>query len=288
MPSSVQGRRTVVDEMHPEISIVRQCGLLGLNRSSYYRKPSRKRRENTVELMVAIDEIYTAHPFFGARSIRDELRDRGIRTSRRRIRQLMLMMGLETLSPRPNTSRPGKGHAIYPYLLRGMAITRPNQVWASDITYVRMPRGWCYLTVIMDWCSRRVLTWRLSNTLDSSFCVEALEEALARFGRPEIFNTDQGSQYTGKEFTGVLKEAGIRISMNGKGRALDNVMVERLWRTIKYEEVYLKSYVDMVEARGELEKYINWYNGSRKHSSLGKLTPDAVYYERKNETDEAA
>ena len=288
MPSSVRGKRAVVDANHSEISISRQCDLLVLNRSSYYRKPSRKRREGTVMLMSAIDEIYTAHPFFGARRIRDELREKGIRTSRRRVRRLMEMMGLETLSPKPNTSRPGKNHVRYPYLLRGMKITRPDQVWASDITYIRMPRGWCYLTVIMDWHSRRVLSWRLSNTLDSSFCVEALREALTRFGKPDIFNTDQGCQYTGKEFTEVLREAGVRISMNGKGRALDNVMVERLWRTVKYEEVYLKSYTDMVEARRELEQYIIWYNGSRKHSSLGKRTPDAVYFGREEETDEAA
>ncbi len=239
-------------------------------------------------LMSAIDEIYTAHPFFGARRIKDELRERGLCTSRRRIRRLMGMMGLETLSPRPNTSKPGKDHVHYPYLLRGKSISRPNQVWASDITYLRMPRGWCYLTVIMDWYSRKVLSWRLSNTLDSSFCVEALREAITLYGKPEIFNTDQGSQYTGKEFIGVLQEANIRISMNGRGRALDNVMVERLWRTVKYEEVYLKSYVDMVEARRELNEYLNWYNEKRKHSSLGKLTPDDVYFNREKETDEAA
>lgn len=278
----------IVDESHSELSIVRQCELLGLNRSSYYRKPLRKHKENTVILMSAIDEIYTAHPFFGARRIRDELRDRGVRTSRRRIRRLMEMMGLETLSPRPNTSRPGKDHVRYPYLLRGVSISQSNQVWASDITYIRMPRGWCYLTVIMDWYSRRVLSWRLSNTLDSNFCVEALREAIELYGKPEIFNTDQGSQYTGKEFIGVLQEANIRISMNGRGRALDNAMVERLWRTVKYEEVYLKSYVDMVEARRELNEYLKWYNEKRKHSSLGKMPPDDVYFNREKETDEAA
>ena len=288
MPSSVRAKRTIVDESHSKLSIVRQCELLGLNRSSYYRKPLCKRKENTVILMAAIDEIYTAHPFFGARRIKDELRERGLRTSRRRIRRLMEMMGLETLSPRPNTSRPGKDHAHYPYLLRGKLISRPNQVWASDITYIRMPRGWCYLTVIMDWYSRKVLSWRLSNTLDSSFCVEALREAMMLYGKPETFNTDQGSQYTGKEFIGVLQESNIRISMNGRGRALDNVMVERLWRTVKYEEVYLKSYVDLVEARRELNEYLNWYNEKRKHSSLGKLTPDDVYFNREKETDEAA
>lgn len=288
MPSSVRARKAIVDENHPDLSIVRQCTLLGLNRSSYYRKPLRKRKENTVILMSAIDEIYTTHPFFGARRIRDELRERGYCTSRRRIRRLMKMMGLETLSPRPNTSKPGKDHVHYPYLLRGKSISRPNQVWASDITYVRMPRGWCYLTVIMDWYSRKVFSWRLSNPLDSSFCVEALREAIALYGKPEIFDTDQGSQYTGKEFIGVLQEANIRISMNGRDMALDNVMVERLWRTVKYEEVYLESYIDMVEARRELNKYLNWYNEKRKHSSLGKLTPDDVYFNREIETDEAA
>lgn len=288
MPSSAAAKRRIVDETHPELSIVRQCELLGLSRSTYYRKPMKKHKEKTVLLMSAIDEIYTAHPFFGTRRIRDELRDRCLKTGRRRIGKLMEMMGLETLSPRPNTSRPGKDHVRYPYLLRGMIIDRPNQVWASDITYIRMPRGWCYLTVIMDWYSRKVLSWRLSNTLDSGFCVEALQEAMSLYGRPEIFNTDQGCQYTGKEFTGILQEANIRISMNGRGRALDNIMVERLWRTVKYEEVYLKSYADMVEARRELDDYMSWYNEKRKHSSLGKRTPDDVYFDGKNETDEAA
>jgi putative transposase len=241
-----------------------------------------------VILISVIDEIYTAHPFYGARRIRDELRERGIRTSRRRIRKLMDMMGLETLSPKPNTSKARKDHVRYPYLLRKKQITRPNHVWASDITYIRMPRGWCYLTVVMDWYTRRVLSWRLSNTLDSSFCVEALQEALDLYGKPDIFNTDQGSQYTGNEFTGLLKASKIRISMNGKGRALDNIMVERLWRTVKYEEVYLKSYVDMVEAASELTKYLKWYNENRRHSSLGKRTPDDVYFNENRKSDEAA
>jgi len=200
----------------------------------------------------------------------------------------MRVMGLEALCPRPNTSRPRKDHEKYPYLLRGLPITRPNQVWASDITYVRMPRGWSYLTVVMDWYSRKVLTWRLSNTLDPVFCVEALKEALFRYGKPDIFNTDQGSQYTGRDFIGVLQEAGIRISMDGKGRALDNVMVERLWRTVKYEEVYLKSYVDMIEARRELGRFLDEYNRIRRHSSLGNQTPDAVYSVRETGNHEAA
>jgi putative transposase len=281
-------RRAAVEVDHRGISVVRQCELLDLNRSTFYRKPSRRAREASVGLMSAIDEIYTAHPFKGARRISSDLKDRGIHAGRKRVRHLMRLMGLEALCPRPNTSRPGKDHARYPYLLRGLPITRPNQVWASDITYVRMPRGWCYLTVIMDWYSRKVLSWRLSNTLDPVFCVEALEEALSRYGKPGIFNTDQGSQYTGSDFIGVLQAAGIRISMDGKGRALDNAMVERLWRTVKYEEIYLKSYADMVEARRELGRYLDWYNRGRKHSSLGDKTPDAANSSREIGNNEAA
>lgn len=272
----------------PSISVVRQCRLLGVNRSTVYRKSSRKAGEATIRLMAAIDEIYTAHPFKGARRISLDLEDRGLHAGRKRVAHLMRVMGLEALCPKPNTSRPRKDHEKYPYLLRGLPITRPNQVWASDITFVRMPRGWSYLTVIMDWYSRKVLTWRLSNTLDPVFCVEALKEALFRYGKPDIFNTDQGSQYTGRDFIGVLQEAGIRISMDGKGRALDNVMVERLWRTVKYEEVYLKSYVDMIEARRELGRYLDEYNRIRRHSSLGNRTPDAVYSVRGTGNHEAA
>lgn len=280
-------RRTAVEMQGSAISLVRQCDLLGVNRSTLYRKRVGIDRA-PVDLMVAIDEIYTAHPFKGARRISRDLADRGMKAGRKRVGRLMRLMGLRAIYPRPNTSRPIKEHEKYPYLLRGLPITRPNQVWASDITFVRMPRGWCYLTVIMDWFSRKVLSWRLSNTLDSRFCVEALEEALRRYGRPEIFNTDQGSQYTGSDFIGVLKESGIRISMDGKGRALDNVMVERLWRTVKYEEVYLKSYRDMVEARRELGRYLGWYNMERKHSSLGDRTPDAIYSSRETGNHEAA
>lgn len=280
-------RRTAVEMQGSEISLVRQCDLLGVNRSTLYRKRVGIDRA-PVDLMAAIDEIYTAHPFKGARRISRDLADRGMKAGRKRVGRLMRLMGLRAICPRPNTSRPIKEHEKYPYLLRGLPITRPNQVWASDITFVRMPRGWCYLTIIMDWFSRKVLSWRLSNTLDSRFCVEALEEALRRYGRPDIFNTDQGSQYTGSDFIGVLKASGVRISMDGKGRALDNVMVERLWRTVKYEEVYLKSYRDMVEARRELGRYLGWYNMERKHSSLGDKTPDAIYSSRETGNHEAA
>lgn len=267
--------------------MVRQCELLGVSRSTLYRKQTDRGREQS-ELMSAIDEIYTEHPFKGARRISDDLADRGLKAGRKRAGSLMKLMGIAAISPKPSTSRPSQDHEKYPYLLRGLSITRPDQVWSSDITYVKMPKGWCYLTVIMDWYSRKVLSWRLSNTLDQRFCVEALEEALERYGRPGILNTDQGCQYTGREFTGVLKAAGIRISMDGKGRALDNAMVERLWRTVKYEEIYLKSYNDMVEARIELGRYLGWYNSGRKHSSLGNRTPDAVYSTRETGNDEAA
>lgn len=280
-------RREAVEMDCSELSVLRQCEILGVNRSTLYRKRIGRDQE-PIGLMAAMDAIYTDHPSKGARSISKDLLDYGMKAGRKRVRRLMKLMGLVAICPQPNTSRPAKNHEKYPYLLRGLAITRPDQVWASDITYVRMPRGWCYLTVIMDWYSRKVLSWRLSNTLDPRFCVEALEEALEKYGRPGIFNTDQGSQYTGSEFTGVLKAAGIRISMDGKGRALDNVMVERLWRTVKYEEVYLKSYNDIVEARIELGRYLDWYNGGRKHSSLGDRTPDAVYSTRETGNHEAA
>jgi len=280
-------RKAAIEMEEPLISVVRQCEILGVNRSTVYRKRTGRDLE-PIGLMSAIDEIYTAHPFKGARRISRDLLDRGMKVGRKRVGRLMKLMCLVAICPRPNTSRPGRDHEKYPYLLRGLAITRSNQVWASDITFVRMPRGWSYLTVIMDWYSRKVLSWRLSNTLDSRFCVEALEEALERYGRPGIFNTDQGSQYTGSEFIGVLKASGIRISMDGKGRALDNVMVERLWRTVKYEEIYLKSYSDMVEARMELGRYLDWYNGERRHSSLGDRTPDAVYSTRETGNHEAA
>jgi len=269
------------------VSIVRQCEMLGVNRSTLYRKRTGRSLE-PLELMAAIDELYTAHPTKGARRISKDLQDLGLKAGRKRVGRLMKLMGLVAICLRPDTSRPAKSNEKYPYLLRGLTISRPDQVWASDITYVRMPRGWSYLTVIMDWYSRKVLSWRLSNTLDPRFCLEALEEALEKYGCPEIFNTDQGSQYTGSEFTGLLKASGIRISMDGKGRALDNVMVERFWRTLKYEEVYLKSYRDMVEARIELGRYLEWYNGERKHSSLGYKTPDAVYSTRKTGNHEAA
>ena len=226
-------------------------------------------------LMRLIDEIHLELPFYGSRSIRDELRGRGHRVSRKRVQRLM---GLRALYPKPRTSIPGKGHTVYPYLLRNLAIERPNQVWAADICYLPMAKGFLYLVAVMDWHSRRVLSWRVSNTLDSAFCVEALQEALARYGAPEIFNTDQGCQFTSEAFTGVLKAHGVAISMDGKGRWVDNVFVERLWRTVKYEDIYLRAYETPRALRDGLTRYFQFYNSRRRHSALARRTPDAVYF----------
>jgi putative transposase len=257
-------------------SIRRQCELLGVSRSSVYYAPVAPDAEE-LDLMRRIDEIHLEFPFYGSRSIARELRAKGYRANRKRVQRLMRLMGLESVAPKPNTSKPNEEHPVYPYLLRGLTISRPSQVWATDITYIPLARGFAYLVAIMDWHSRRVLSWRLSNTLDSSFCVEALREALSRFGRPEIFNSDQGSQFTAKDFTSVLLAAGVKISMDGKGRCIDNVFVERLWRSLKYEDVYLKAYTNLVEARAGIERYFHFYNTRRSHQALGHQTPAAFY-----------
>ena len=218
------------------------------------------------------------HPFAGSRMLRDLLAAEGCKIGRRHVKTLMQRMGIEALYRRPRTTKPEPGHKIYPYLLRGMAITRPNQVWAMDITYIPMARGFVYLAVVLDWFSRRVLSWRLSITMEAAFCVETLEDALARHGKPEIFNTDQGSQFTGAAFTGVLIKNGIAISMDGKGAWRDNVFVERLWRSVKYEEVYLRAYDSVSEARASIGRYLDFYNGRRPHSSLDGMTPDQAYF----------
>jgi putative transposase len=229
--------------------------------------------------MRLIDEIHLQYPFYGTRRLCDELEDYGHRVNRKRVQRLMRLMGLSALYPKPRTSQPGKGHKIYPYLLRGLEINRPDQVWATDICYIPMAKGFMYLVAIMDWHSRRVLSWRLSNTMDSDFCVEALEEALERHGAPEIFNTDQGAQFTSEAFTDVLKTHEIAISMDGKGRWVDNVFVERLWRSVKYEDVYLHAYETPAELRAGLSEYFQFYNRRRRHSSLDRRTPDAVYFD---------
>jgi putative transposase len=249
--------------------------LLGISRSGlYYRAKGTSDEE--LELMKIIDWQYLLTPFFGARKMAAWLNSHGHTVNRKRVRRLMILMGLKAIYRRPLTSRPAPGHKVYPYLLGGLAVTRPNQVWAADITYIPMARGSMYLVAIIDWYSRYVLAWRLSNTLEADFCVEALKEAL-RKGKPEIFNTDQGSQFTGKAFTETLEQHGIRISMDGKGSYNDNLFIERLWRTVKYEEVYLRAYQDGMEARANLGNYFRFYNAERPHQSLGYRTPAEVY-----------
>ena len=259
-----------------EVSIRHQCEMLGVNRSTVYYTPVEPDPEE-LALMRLIDELHLEHPFFGSRNIAKTLRERGFEANRKRVQRLMRLMGLESVAPKPNTSKPNEAHPVYPYLLRGLTIDRPNQVWAADITYIHLGRGYAYLVAIMDWHSRRVLAWRLSNTMDTSFCVEALKEATSRFGLPEIFNTDQGSQFTSAEFTEVLLSAGVKISMDGKGRCIDNVFIERLWRSLKYEDVYLKAYGDLIEARVGIEHYFSFYNTRRPHQALGYQTPAAFY-----------
>jgi len=271
---SVERRRTVVDRRHPSLSVVRQCQLLDISRSGLYYQPAGISEED-LTLMKLIDRQYLATPFYGARRLAAWLKYQGHRVNRKRVRRLMCIMGLKAIYRRPRTSKPAPGNKIYPYLLSGMAITRPNQVWAADITYIPMARGLLYLVAIIDWYSRYVLSWRLSNTLDAGFCVEALEEALSK-GRPEVFNTDQGSQFTGELFTGLLERHGIRISMDGKGSYSDNLFIERLWRTVKYEEVYLKAYSNGRDARISLGEYISFYNNDRPHQALGYRTPGEV------------
>jgi putative transposase len=272
----VSERRAVIDRAKP-LPVVRQCQLVDLARSTAYYRPTPVSADD-LRVMRLIDEIHLRLPFYGSRRIRDELEDRGERVNRKRIQRLMRLMGLVALYPKRCTSAPGKGHKIYPYLLRGLTIDRPNQVWATDICYLPMAKGFMYLVAIMDWYSRKVLAWRLSNTLDTDFCVEALQEALHRFGRPQIFNTDQGSQFTSEAFTDVLKDHGIPISMDGKGRWVDNVFVERLWRSVKYEDIYLKAYETPKQLHRGLEDYFRFYNTRRRHSSLKRRTPDTVYF----------
>jgi putative transposase len=262
-----------------KLSVSRQTGLLEISRSTIYYRP-RPISDSDLMLMRRIDELHMNYPFAGSRMLRDLLSQQGLEVGRRHVRTLMRRMAIETLYRKPNTSKPAPGHKIYPYLLRGLAITRPNQVWSTDITYIPLARGFVYLAAVIDWFSRRVLAWRLSITMDTSFCIEALEEALSQHGKPEIFNTDQGSQFTSEAFTGRLKEEGIQISMDGKGRWADNVFVERLWRSLKYEHVYLHAYESVGEARRKIGCYFEFYNSTRPHSSLGAKTPDQVYFHR--------
>ena len=268
----------MIDRDH-DLPIIKQAKALGISRGSVYYLP-RPVPAAALAVMRRMDELHLEFPFAGSRMLRDLLNKEGVEIGRCRVATLMKRMGIEALYRKPNTSKPAPGHKIYPYLLRGMTIDRPNQVWAMDLTYVPMARGFVYLAVVIDWFSRRVLAWRLSITMEAAFCVEALEEALARHGRPEIFNTDQGSQFTGGAFTGVLTRNGIAISMDGKGAWRDNVFVERLWRSVKYEEVYLRAYDTVAEARASIGRYLSFYNTRRPHSSLDRQTPDRAYFTR--------
>ena len=266
----------MIDRAHI-VPLTRQSEILELSRSSlYYEATSVNARD--LELMRCIDELHLKYPFMGSRSIRDQLQGMGHRVGREHVSTLMKTMGIAALYRKPRLSKPHPEHKVYPYLLSGVEITRANRVWASDLTYIPMARGFCYLVVIMDWASRKVLAWRLSNTLDASFCTEALEEAIRNFGTPDIFNTDQGSQFTSDAFIGVLRSHGIAISMDGKGRWVDNVFVERLWRSVKYEDVYLKAYSSLGDARQGLREYFEFYNSQRRHQSLDRRTPDDVYW----------
>jgi len=259
------------------LPLIQQSRILGLSRSSFYYK-SVPVSERDLELMRLIDEIHLKYPFYGSRRMRNELRDLGHDVGRGNVSTLMKKMGIRALYQKPRLSAPHPDHKIYPYLLRGVEISRANQVWAADITYLPMAKGFCYLVAIMDWASRRVLAWRLSNTLDASFCTEALEEAIRKYGKPEIFNTDQGSQFTSGAFIEILDTHGVNISMDSRGRWIDNVFIERLWRSVKYEEVYLKAYGSLTEARRGLAAYFEFYNQKRRHQGLDDRTPDEVYW----------
>lgn len=267
--------RPLVERGHPEISVRRQCELLGLHRSGLYYEPAGESEENLL-LMRLLDEQYTRAPFYGSRRMTAWLATQGYEVNRKRVTRLMEVMGLEAVYPKPKLSQPGEGHRIYPYLLRGTTVERINQVWSADITYIRMAQGFLYLVAVMDWFSRFVLSWSLSVTMEAEFCIEALQRALRR-GRPDIFNSDQGAQFTGQRFTGELAERQIAISMDGRGRCMDNIFVERLWRSLKYEEVYLKDYASVAEARAGIAGYFQFYNQERLHQSLGYRTPAALY-----------
>lgn len=264
-----------------QLPLKRRCELLSVARSSAYYQPTQEPSRDEM-LMRAMDKIHLRLPFYGSRRIVDELATEGHVVNRKRVKRLMRRMGMNALYPKPNTSRANHAHKVYPYLLRDLNIDRANQVWCTDITYIPMRKGFLYLVAVMDWHSRKVLSWRLSNTLDTEFCVEALREALHHYGTPEIFNTDQGCQFTSEAFTQVLKDAGIQISMDGKGRWVDNVFIERLWRSFKYEEVYLNAYESMPHARQRIRAWMEFYNQRRKHQSLEKMTPDALYYQNLN------
>jgi putative transposase len=267
----------MIDRGHKKLSLSCQCRLVDISRGSLYYKPSPISAEN-LKLMRLMDEQYLKAPFSGSRGMRNHLRRLGYKVNRKRVRRLMRLMGLEAIYPKPKTSKAHPGHKIYPYLLKGLTIDQPNQVWSADITYIPMNKGHMYLVAVMDWHSRKVLSFRLSNTMDTAFCVEALTEALDRYGQPQIFNTDQGAQFTSNKFTSMLKASGIAISMDGRGRCQDNIFIERLWWTFKYQYLYLHSFDTGGQLRTGLKQWVEYYNGQRSHQSLDDMTPDEVYY----------
>jgi putative transposase len=267
----------MIDRTNPKLSITRQCRILSISRSSFYYA-TKGESEANLALMRRIDELFMKYPFYGSRQMVRHLRREGVEVGRHRVRRLMRLMGLEAIYQAPRTSDPHPAHRIYPYLLRGMEINRANQVWCSDITYIPVQHGFLYLVAIMDWATRHVLAWRLSNTMDTRFCLEALNEALDRHGKPEIFNTDQGSQFTSLAFTGALKDAGVAISMDGRGRCMDNIFIERLWRSLKYEAVYLHELTDGFVAERVIGEWLDFYNTERPHSSLDGKTPAEAYW----------
>ena len=278
MACSIEELRPLVERGHLAISVRRQCELLGMNRSGFYYQPVGESEKNS-QLMRLLDEQYTRTPFYGSRKMTEWLAAEGYAVNRKRVLRLMGLMGIEAVYPKPKLSWPGEGHRIYPYLLRGTTVERVNQVWSTDITYIRMAQGFLYLVAVMDWFSRFVLSWSLSLTMEMDFCLEALDRALRR-GRPEIFNSDQGSQFTSEKFTGKLEVRKIAVSMDGRGRCFDNIFVERLWRSLKYEEVYLKDYASVAEARAGIAGYFQFYNHQRLHQSLEYRTPAAIYLGR--------
>ena len=276
---SVTEKVKCIEGRNKKLSISRQCELLQLPRSSYYRpRLSLAKGADNQGFMRLIDEEFLKHPFYGSRKMTDYLNRKGIAVNRKRIQRLMRLMGLESVAPKPNTSRQRKGHKVYPYLLKKMSITEPDQVWCSDITYIRLAHGFVYLTAVMDWASRYVLSWEVSVTMDDDFCVNALKSALRKHQTPEIFNTDQGAQYTGKAFTGALKDHGVQISMDGKGRCMDNIFIERLWRSVKYEKIFLEEFETVPELLSGLKDYFKFYNFERPHQSLVGKTPAEIYW----------
>ena len=267
----------MIDSTHPQLSVTKQCNLMSVSRSSYYYRPRAKNPDDLI-LMRQIDELYIEHPSSGSRSICRQLKRQGTIVNRKRVQRLMRLMGIEAVYPKPKTSLPHPQHKVYPYLLRGLRIDRANQVWAADITFIPMPRGFMYLVAIMDWHSRKILSWRVSNTLESDFCIQALCDALNTYGSPEIFNTDQGAQFTSNSFTQVLMDHDVKISMDGRGRCQDNIFIERLWWTLKHQYLYLRSFETGRQLRRGLKSWVRFYNQDRAHSSLLDLTPDEVFF----------